>query len=433
MSKKKGIIKVFRNVASDIKSKTLLENTYKYVDRYPELAAPQFDRINLIKYFNMNPAHRKAIDIKSSMIGGMGYEFKNEEKARPIKDFLNNLYSVSGHPISATQLFKNLFVVYFNLEQVMFEVIRYNGVMSNLILHNPKYTYVPRKDNVYYRPYYHQVLPMYSDNKVLDRKFRVYGDNRHKDWNELFVFEGSNVTDDYYPFPAYVSALKNMLVNDASLENSLSYYNEKVNMDLAILIKGTADKEMLKKLENHLSGYTGAQGKNVIVLASPTGEIKIQPLENFKLDPNSTKEYTANEDVVFEVHNIPRQLTRSKSDGVQSDTEGLKIINETMIKPYTTAWNEQINNLFIREFGVDAGFRFKMPDDSSIEDDSNARERDGRTIQRSIETGSYPTYMNIIGNYQEKPLTEKEFNDAYNIYLETQIKIKGTANDNTAS
>ena len=430
MSKKKAEIKVFRNVGADVKSKTLLENTYRHIDGFPELTCPEFDRISLMKYFNLNPAHRKAIDIKSSMIGGMGYEFKHEDKSQPIRDFLDNLYNVNGHPISATQFFKNLFAVYFNLEQAMIEIIRYNGKMSNWVVHDPKYTYVPRKDNVYYRPYYHQVLPPYSDNKVIDRKFRVYGDRRFTSLNELFVFEGATVTDDYYPFPAYVAALKNMLVNDSSLDNSLAYYNEKVNMDLAILIKGTADKAMLEKLENKLSGYTASSGKNTIVIASPTGEIKIQPLENFKLDPNSTKEYITNEDIVFEVHNIPRQLTRSKSDGVQADTEGIKIINETMIKPYTTAWNEQINNLFIREFGIDAGFRFKQPDDSNKIEDSNVRERDGRTTQRAIETGSYPAYMNIIGNYQEMPLTEEQFNHAYNIYIETQIKIKGKTNDN---
>ena len=358
-----------------------------------ELQPQPYNFENLMYLIDLDPTHQACINLKLSMVVGMGFDFINKEeveKNQEFKDFLNSpnvRYGVTFMDIVKNHYFDKLIT-----NNSYLEVRR--GSKLNVYNLKADKMYIKAKESkgVAIPGSIDKFYQVYNDHNLDPKAFAIYEGMTSPYKSYCYHFKGVNSNNDFYGTPSYLSILKAIEENMYITEYDIEYFNNNGRPNALFSIIGEdlskKEKEALEDTFSKTKGF-GNQHRSVLLsLVNERAKVQVDKISQ-DVDGSFRNLKIDNRDLIAMVHNIPPKILGinqgSSFGGGSADIGALKSLMETTIKPEQVALEEYWNRLFESEFGFNPKLKFKALDTTSAKDDAvffnllfNMQDEEGR-------------------------------------------------------
>lgn len=338
------------SIPSDINNAIERHNCVIQPEYFPSLA----------EFPDINSYHQRCLTVKANCVAGLGYSF-SEKISKELETFISNL------SIPLDELLVNLWYDYELFGNMYLEIVRLNGKLATFY-HLPAQNIYITKD----RDAYWQLLP---DGKEVE--FARYGDKK-SDKHEILALQNYTPRSGFYGLPTYLGALGAMATNKVICDYNLNFFSNSATPHLAIIVEGgefdeTTEKEIQDFLQNNIKGVVNAHRTIYIPVSDPNVKVKIERLNDVK-DAAFRFLRGDNRDEIISAHGVPPRLVGvvvSGQLGGSGEVLGqLQTFLEIDIKPKQRKLETFLNKLFLQEFGIDPGIKFKELDITTATDDA---------------------------------------------------------------
>ncbi|MEP0004571.1 MAG: phage portal protein [Balneola sp.] len=322
-------------------------------------ADPRIAFSDLLKFYSSNIFHKRACNLKSVMIAGLGWDLVTEDENKDedvdykrIKAFLDN---PNTHPSETfTEICYRAQIDYQAVGNLFLEAPRnLKGDPVELFHVRAK---TMRRDRSLKRGYWQL-------QRGKSQEFRAWGQaptNPIK--NEILHYYAYDPEDSHYGIGEWYPALAEMILDRNVVEYGINLFLNQLMAKFIIIVEGgqlsTSAKASLKDyLSNNFHGVKNAGRTIILASDDPNVKIRIEKLEisfGEKSDPQ-TGTRSVSRDNVMAAHGIPPRLlsviVASQLGGGNENEGQLKIFKNTVIDPEQSRFEEFLNNTLIKAFG----------------------------------------------------------------------------------
>jgi capsid portal protein len=334
---------------------------------------------NLAVLADSDPTHRACLDLKASMVVGIGYEFLNK-KAKENKKFKEFIESPNLSNYKSFQdILDAIAFDYFTFGNCCLDFIKLddNYALYNIIARD---IYVkPEKKNGQIVPglakSYHQITKegYTAEFLSLQRKQEML-EGKHY----LAHMYNYSPSSSFYGIPCYLAASPNISENVLIRKYGIRFFYNSARPDMMLLISnGDITEEEVKKITDQLTQHhKSVDNSHRFFILSVEGEnAKLDLKELSKtMDGQFLKEADKNRDEIIRLHQIPPKLmgvSSSGSLGSGSETIGaLKSFVEISIAPQQVKFEHFINKVLYSMFGFNPEIKLKQIDLTNAKDDA---------------------------------------------------------------
>lgn len=353
-----GNTKVWIYKQEDVKQAALPADIMSIVKQHNCMETPVYGRA-LALFAEQSPYHARCIAVKANCVAGLGWTLTGE--APEVERFIANL----EEPLENT--LKKLWYDFELFGRLGLELVHIGGKLKAMY-HMPVQDLYVTAD----RQMYWQLMP---DAK--EQGFTAYGYDHKPGVHEIICLNEYTPRSGYYGLPRYMGALQSMAVNYKIGEFNIKFFDQGGMPDLAIIVEGGAfDKETEKEIQEALRSFKGIDNAHrtlYLPVTQPNVKVRIEKLSDIK-DGSFRLLRQDNRDEIVSAHGVPPRLAGivvSGSMGGSGEAAGqMQIFKETELNPKQATLERFINNLFIREFGQDPGFKLKPMDITTALEDA---------------------------------------------------------------
>jgi hypothetical protein len=352
------------------------------------VARPMYDKQALLVSLQ-NSTNARCIDVKASVIAGLGYKFKDEENAKTsgVIDFTNNLYGKDGSPKPLSLLAKEWIKDFLTFADSRLEIVRIGKSPVNLLVLSGKNTLISvDRKSIYQWDR--------SRNKVVE--FRRYG-QYSKTIHDTLCLTNVSPEDDYYGVPCYASAIPSIKENIKIVQANLDSLDNIIDPSLLFIITGhTLDTDERDSLKTTLEGLRNKRSSaGVIDFNEKDTVVNVQNYGAKATDGNYLQEREAISIEVMSLHGLTPELFGVLTNGGISSGEkatgALKIFVQTTVNPIKEVLERLLTDFFINEFpkfSKDNAIIFNSIDLTDSNEDATTELTKAQTNQAYIDIGS---------------------------------------------
>ena len=335
-----------------------------------EVKQHPFSRYTLAKLCDADPTHKACINLKKTLVPGIGYVFLNKEtESKNFQDFIKAPNLDWG--VSFGDILLRLWSDWETFGELALECVKIKNSVA-IYHHNVKdlYIKVGKDDNPLS---YHQITKQDKKKNFAlmtnDMKDGVHYIARHINYTPLNY---------YYGLPDYLAAQSSIAENILIKKFGIKFFTNDASPRIAILVSGgdvseTTLEKLATLMRNTMRGVDNSH--KLLALTSPKSGSKIEIQELSKsLDGAFLDERRMNRDEIAQVHQVPPKLIGISSAGsLGSGSEligAMKSFIEVSIKPRQTILATYINNVLYSLFGFNPQIQFKNIDLTTAKDDA---------------------------------------------------------------
>jgi phage portal protein BeeE len=394
---------------------TVIESSQ--IDVYRELMAvgkivvkPTYDRETLLAAFKNNSTHRRCIQAKANAIAGLGYKFKDNDKAikSGVIDFCNSLYDKNGSPYPLSSVLKSLQEDFEIFGDSRLEIVRIGKEPQNLLnLSSRSIGVTADRKSIY----------QFDRTRSKVKEFKRYG-TYTKQARDTMVISNNTAEDDYYGVPCYVSALTSIdtgkkinVANNEGLDNVI---------DPSMLIVVSGYKVQTDEVETVRTTLAGLKSRRnsagMLNFGNKDAKVEIPKMSASVSEGGYTKEKESISLEILSLHGLTPELFGVLSNGGISSGEkatgALKIFLQTTVRPAQQKIQKQLTEFFRNEFpgfGDDNEFILETIDLTDSKEDADTELVRVNTLQAYINTGSFDLFNEYRESINKEKITEEQW------------------------
>lgn len=371
------------------------EEIYGY--NYLDCVVPPQNLDDLARLYDISPAHHSAVNAKVESVYGLGYEWRETNKAKSMKprtedglkrkdswlertkygleEWLSSLNKID----EIEEIMRKVGLDYETMGNAYLEVGRDNKGKIGYIGHVPaKYIRVRRERDGF--------VFLFSNRMEF---FRNFGSNEPNpigtdpNPNELIHFKKPTPSNAYYGLPDIISAQSALAGNEFASRYNLDFFENKSVPRMAIITRGSdlSPRSVQKLIEFFEVGLKGQHHRSIYI---PLGngadaEIKFESLEADKQDFSFSEYRDANNEEILLAHRVPasRAGLSKKGQTLAAARDADKVFKESYSRPEQTIFEKKFGKVIKEK--TDA-FEFKLKELSLTDSDTQSKidERDVR-------------------------------------------------------
>jgi len=374
-----------------------------------EAISPPYDLAKLMSWLEVNVVHGSCVRTKTQDSVGIGWHLElvdetetEEKRAEQEKEALTNFFIKVNEKEDITSVMKKVFLDYEGCGNGYIELVRGDGVESDVLEKSIKSLYHVNATTVRWAKTQDKFLQRIGQKKVY---FKCFGDDRvlNKDTgtfgkiakpesvaNELIQVRQYSWRSFWYGSPEWISSIVQMYGQMKEAEYNLDFFTNYGVPAYAVIIKGmkmnTTVEETIKK---YFETEVKADPHKTMVFGLPAGgEIVFEKL-SVEAKESSFNIYRKDmRDDILTAHHVPPYRASIVEKGqlggsVAEDVD--RIYLDSVINPRQRDFEWIINQLIIKEgFGITA-WRFKF-DDIDIDDKKTQSDIDEKYFNMGVYT-----------------------------------------------
>jgi PBSX family phage portal protein len=339
-----------------------------------EVAEPKYNLEYLAKLYEVSTAHFAAVNAKVANIVGLGFEWKETNKAREVlRDLEDNEEKLERARRKIARAKGDLldFLESSNAEDTFLEVLQ--KIWTDVESTGNGYLEIGRKNNgtvgyLGHVPSHTMRVRLARDGFVQitgERKVIFFHNFGH--WqdpnplssdprpNEIIHFKKYSPTDSYYGVPDIVAALNAVAGNEFASRFNLDYFEHKAIPKHIIVVKGAklSGESEAKLVEFFQTGLKGKHHRTIYVPLPATAgdndkvDFKLEKVEADMQDASFIKYYNKNRDEILMAHRVPLTkvgLAEGVSLAVARDAD--KMFKEQVCRPAQDIIEKKLRRLF---------------------------------------------------------------------------------------
>jgi len=340
-----------------------------------EVVIPPYNLDYLTKIYEMNAAHHAAVNVKTSNVVGLGYEFKETNRTLDkVEDVIDEIDKLNKLRRKLSRMKSDLrdYLESLNNEDSFGEVMK--KVMIDLEVTGNGYIEIGRTNTgkigyIGHIPSHTMRVRRLRDGfiQIVYNKFtffRNFGDTKTKDQlgidvtpNEVIHLKKYTPTNTFYGIPDVLSATNAIAGDEFASKFNIDYFENKAVPRYIIVVKGaklSPDSE--RKLLEFF--HTGLKGKNHRTLYIPLPadndnskvEFKMEPVEAGVQDSSFMNYRRENRDQILMAHRVPiSKVGMPEGVSLANAKDADKTFKEQVCRPLQDFVEDKVNQI-VKEF-----------------------------------------------------------------------------------